>query len=131
MNKLHGKVAVVTGGGSGVGKDVARLFLAEGASVVISGRDGKKLAAVVKELGSVANLHSLACDVSDAQQCQALIENATAKCGRVDPVVRSRDGPASKPLPLKSLQRLRFKGRLAFLHRCRSCSQSSRPAGVR
>jgi NADP-dependent 3-hydroxy acid dehydrogenase YdfG len=87
MNKLLGKVAVVTGGGSGVGKAVAQLFLAEGASVVISGRDEKKLDAVVKELGS--GIHAIACDVADAKQCRSLIDGATARFGRVDILVNN------------------------------------------
>ena len=51
MSKLAGKVAVVTGGGSGVGKAVAAALLAEGAKVVIAGRDEAKLDAAAAELG--------------------------------------------------------------------------------
>ena len=47
---LAGKVAIVTGGGRGIGLAIARLLAEDGASVVVSGRDAARLDAAVKEL---------------------------------------------------------------------------------
>lgn len=85
MKRLSEKVAVITGGGSGVGKAVAKAFLDEGAKVIISGRDKAKLNAAAKELGA----HAIACDVSNSTQCKALIELATTTFGRVDILVNN------------------------------------------
>lgn len=89
MNRLQGKVAVVTGGGSGVGRAVALLFLKEGARVVIAGRDGAKLDAVVAEAQAGDALKAVPTDVTDPAACQALIEAATAAYGRVDILVNN------------------------------------------
>jgi NADP-dependent 3-hydroxy acid dehydrogenase YdfG len=89
MSKLAGKVAVVTGGGSGVGKATAALFLKEGAKVVIAGRDAAKLAAVAAELKAGGNLVTVPTDVTKAEQCQALIAAATNAFGRVDVLVNN------------------------------------------
>ena len=67
MGKLTGKIAVVTGGNSGIGLATAKRFAAEGAFVYITGRRQAALAAAVKEIGSnvigvqgdVSNLHDL------------------------------------------------------------------------
>src|SRR5438874_2550224 len=89
MGKLTDKVAVVTGGGSGVGKAVALLFLQEGAKVVIAGRDAAKLAAVAKEANASNRLHTVPTDVGKADQCQALIDAATKAFGRIDILVNN------------------------------------------
>ena len=89
MSKLAGKVAVVTGGGSGVGKSTAALFLKEGAKVVIAGRDAAKLAAVAKELNAGDALLTHPTDVTKPEQCQALISAATKTFGRVDILVNN------------------------------------------
>jgi len=89
MKSLSGKVAVVTGGGSGVGKAVAKLFLEAGAKVVIAGRDGAKLKAAAIELNGGANLEHFSADVSVAAQCDDLIKTATVKFGRVDILVNN------------------------------------------
>src|SRR5262245_66131747 len=84
MSKLADKVAVVTGGGSGVGKAVALLFLKEGAKVVIAGRDAAKLAAVAAEANAGDRLRSVPTDVGKTDQCQALIDAATKAFGSTD-----------------------------------------------
>ena len=89
MSKLAGRVAVITGGGSGVGKAVAQLFLKEGAKVVIAGRDAAKLAAVVAEVNAGDSIRAVATDVTSAEQCQALIDAATKAFGRVDILVNN------------------------------------------
>jgi NADP-dependent 3-hydroxy acid dehydrogenase YdfG len=89
MSKLAGKVAVVTGGGSGVGKATAALFLKEGAKVVIAGRDPAKLAAVANELDAGAALGTVPTDVGHADQCEKLIAIATREFGRVDILVNN------------------------------------------
>src|SRR4051812_48879688 len=89
MSKLAGKVAVVTGGGSGVGKAVALLFLQEGAKVVIAGRDGAKLAAVAAEANAGDKLRTVPTDVTSPAQCATLIQTATESFGRVDILVNN------------------------------------------
>jgi NADP-dependent 3-hydroxy acid dehydrogenase YdfG len=89
MAKLSGKVAVVTGGGSGVGKAVARQFLDNGARVVIAGRDADKLQRATGELNAGGNLRFTAADVSDPLQCETLMRTATEAFGRVDILVNN------------------------------------------
>src|SRR5438067_12629982 len=89
MGKLDGRMAVVTGGGSGVGRAVARLFLKEGAKVAIAGRDPAKLAAVAAEAASGDHLIAVPTDVSSPAQCQTLIQTATDRFGRVDILVNN------------------------------------------
>jgi NADP-dependent 3-hydroxy acid dehydrogenase YdfG len=89
MSKLAGKVAVVTGGGSGVGRAVALLFLREGAKVVIAGRDPAKLAAVAAEANAGDHLLAVPTDVSSPAQCRTLIQTATDRFGRVDILVNN------------------------------------------
>jgi NADP-dependent 3-hydroxy acid dehydrogenase YdfG len=89
MSKLSGKVAVITGGGSGVGKATAALFLKEGANVVIAGRDAAKLASALAELNAPMHAVAVATDVTEHHQCEKLIAEATSRFGRVDILVNN------------------------------------------
>ena len=89
MSRLSGKVAVITGGGSGEGKATAALFLKEGANVVVAGRDATKLAAALAELNAPMHSVAVATDVTEHHQCERLIAEATSRFGRVDILVNN------------------------------------------
>jgi len=82
MSKLIGKVAVITGGNSGMGLATARLFAAEGAQVVITGRRQKDLDAAVQSIGR--NIEGVQGDVSRLADLDRLHDHLKAKYGRVD-----------------------------------------------
>jgi NAD(P)-dependent dehydrogenase (short-subunit alcohol dehydrogenase family) len=83
MSRLANKVALVTGGGSGIGLASARLFLQEGANVAITGRDEAKLKQAVQQLGG-DRLFAVSADVADPQQVEAMVAKVRAKFGRID-----------------------------------------------
>jgi NAD(P)-dependent dehydrogenase (short-subunit alcohol dehydrogenase family) len=81
MGKLQGKVAVITGGTAGIGLAVAKLFVAEGAYVFITGRREKELYDAVKEIGD--NATGVQGDVADLADLDRLYRTVEAN-GRID-----------------------------------------------
>lgn len=82
MNLLQGKMAMITGGSSGIGLAVARLFAAEGARVVVTGRRADVLEAAVREIGGAAV--ALAGDVADPAFHQRAADEIAARFGALD-----------------------------------------------
>jgi NAD(P)-dependent dehydrogenase (short-subunit alcohol dehydrogenase family) len=82
MGKLSGKVAVITGGTTGIGLATARLFAAEGAKVIATGRNPDTLAAARKELARVAEV--VQSDAGDPAQVRKLFEDIGRAHGRID-----------------------------------------------
>ena len=80
--KLEGKVAVVTGGNSGIGLATAKRFVAEGAYVFITGRRPAELDAAVKEIGK--NVTGVQGDVAKLADLDKLYAAVKAKTGRID-----------------------------------------------
>jgi NAD(P)-dependent dehydrogenase (short-subunit alcohol dehydrogenase family) len=80
-DRLKGKIAVITGAGSGMGKAMAHLFAGEGAHVVLADVSGKQND-VAAAIGAAAL--AVHCDVSDEDQVQALIAKAEEVHGRID-----------------------------------------------
>ncbi|MFB9148946.1 SDR family NAD(P)-dependent oxidoreductase [Roseovarius ramblicola] len=88
-SRLDGKLAIVTGGGSGIGEATAKTFAEAGATVVVTGRRLEPLQRVADALGG----HALACDVSDQAQVRAMFADAQAITGAVDVLVNNAGGP--------------------------------------
>ena len=83
----HGKVAVVTGAGSGIGRATALAFLKDGWCVALAGRRREPLEEAVKAAGADGERAlAVPTDVGDAQAVQALFDRVKAKFGRVDAV---------------------------------------------
>jgi NAD(P)-dependent dehydrogenase (short-subunit alcohol dehydrogenase family) len=80
--KLEGKVAVVTGGNSGIGLATAKRFVAEGAYVFITGRRQEQLDAAIKEIGD--NVFGVQGDVAKIADLDRLYAAVKAKKGRID-----------------------------------------------
>ena len=87
MGKLEGKVAVVTGGSSGLGRAIARRFVAEGARVVIGDIADEAGQEVADSLGDSARFRH--CDVTRADDIEALVRTAPAEWGRLDIMVNN------------------------------------------
>ena len=89
MGQLTGRRALVTGGGSGIGLAVAKLFLQEGAKVAITGRDGDKLRRAAEGLGGGDRLLAHACDVAEPAQVESLVARVTGAFGGIDVLVNN------------------------------------------
>jgi NAD(P)-dependent dehydrogenase (short-subunit alcohol dehydrogenase family) len=98
--RFAGKVVLVTGGGSGIGRATARAFAAEGASVVVAGRDEQRLASAVKEIGGDAS--AVTVDVTDSGDVARMVETVVARHGRLD-VAFNNAGILGSPAPVADL----------------------------
>src|SRR5262245_57614592 len=87
MSKLSGKVAIVTGGASGMGRATVMKFLAEGASVVVADlneKNGAETIAVAKAQGHADKVAFMRCDVANEADVAALVAEAEKRFGRLD-----------------------------------------------
>lgn len=97
MPRLQGKYALITGGSAGIGLETARQFLAEGATVAITGRNAQALAAAGRELGAeVLLLHS---DAGDIASQQALARQLAQQWPRLDVLYVNAGDVSHRPLP--------------------------------
>ncbi|MEU9886333.1 SDR family NAD(P)-dependent oxidoreductase [Sphaerisporangium sp. NPDC051011] len=84
---LEGYAALITGGGSGIGRAVAERFLAEGASVTILGRDKKRLEEVVAAADDPSRIHAVAADVRDSAALHTAVAETVERFGKLDTLV--------------------------------------------
>jgi citronellol/citronellal dehydrogenase len=96
---MRGQVALVTGGGSGIGRCTAHELAALGAAVAIVGRKVDKLAAVqaeIEDVGGTCSIH--VCDIREEPQVQSTVASVLARHGRIDALVNNAGGQFQAPL---------------------------------
>ena len=89
MTSISGKIALITGGSSGIGLATARGLLVGGAAVAIAGRDEAKLRAAEAQLLAGDRLLAYPCDITDKKQVRALADAVTERFGRIDILVNN------------------------------------------
>ena len=89
---LDGKVAAITGGTRGIGRGIAEAFLAEGASVVVSGRSAEKGERALAEMGVGDRARFIAGDVLNQADAEAVPDAAVEAYGRIDILVNNAGG---------------------------------------
>jgi hypothetical protein len=106
---LKGRVAVVTGGGTGIGLVVARQLAAHGADVVLASRDGERLDAAARGVAEATGRRALgvATDVADPASVKALFERVDAEFGRVDILING--AAANFVRPSETLTSVRWR----------------------
>ncbi len=82
MSELNGKVAVITGGASGIGESTVRLFVDEGCRVVVADMQRERGMALVEEMGDAARFAQV--EVRQEEQVKAAIDGAVSEWGRLD-----------------------------------------------
>lgn len=95
-NRLNGKVAVITGATSGIGLATAKIFVAEGAKVFITGRRREVLDRAVAEIGG--DIIGIQADSSSMADLNALYEQVKAQAGRIDVIFANAGGGGMLPL---------------------------------
>jgi NAD(P)-dependent dehydrogenase (short-subunit alcohol dehydrogenase family) len=94
--RLKNKTALITGGNSGIGLATAKLFAAEGARVIITGRDQARLEAAAKEIGP--NALAVVADATDIAATEAAIKKGVEKFGKLDIVFANAGIAGGTPL---------------------------------
>ena len=99
MTRLEGKTAIVTGGGTGIGKGIARALALEGANVVIASRNIAVLEATAEELrGEGGEVVAVAVDVTEEEQVETLFAETERRFGRLDLLVNNSGAFEFAPL---------------------------------
>lgn len=93
---LTGKVAVITGGGSGIGLGIAECFVASGATVLLVGQTESKLQTAVEQLGQ--NASYFVANVTDETACQSVVDHCLTSLGGLDILVNNAGNHLKKPL---------------------------------
>lgn len=111
--KLKDKVAIITGGGRGIGKAIAAHYAREGAKLALCARTRTELEQTVKELhASSADVEGWVCDVALEEPVKEFVANAHKKFGRIDVLVNNA-GVMTRPAPMIEMDVKKFDYTLA------------------
>jgi 3-oxoacyl-[acyl-carrier protein] reductase len=84
---LTGRNVIVTGGSKGIGREICRAFLAEGANVAFCARNAEQIEATVKDLSPMGTIHGSSLDVADGAALAAWVDETAGRHGGIDCVV--------------------------------------------
>ena len=107
--RSNGRVAIVTGGGTGIGKNSALALLQDGYSVAIAGRRTGPLEETVKEAGAEGRMLAVPTDVGDPESVKALFARTMEAFGRLDVLFNNAGGGAPR-VPLEDLTYEQWQG---------------------
>ena len=100
MNRLENKVAIITGGNSGIGKKTAEIFCKEGAKVVIAARRAEENRKTVEEITALGGeISAVDADLTTTEGCHRVVDYTIEKYGRIDILVNNA-GIADKHMPI-------------------------------
>ncbi len=115
---LSGQVAVITGGGRGIGRAIALKFAGEGAAIVVAARTKSEIESVAKEiLDAGGRAAAIPTDVADEQQCEHLIRSSEAQFGRVDILVNNA-GDYGPVKPVEEINPAEWDRVITAVHTC-------------
>jgi NAD(P)-dependent dehydrogenase (short-subunit alcohol dehydrogenase family) len=104
--KLHGKTAIISGAGTGIGAATAKLFAAEGARITLTGRRPGPLQEVVGEIEAAGGTaQAVAGDVADRAHCRDLVAETLAAYGRLD-ILFANAGSGDRALVVETTEEL-------------------------
>ncbi len=96
---LDGRVALITGGGTGIGRGSALVLAEHGAAIVLAGRRAEPLESTAKEIDAFGRRAlAVPMDVTDADSCRQLVETTRAEFGRVDILVNCAGGAVTQSI---------------------------------
>lgn len=106
-SSMHGKVALITGGGTGIGKGIARTFADAGARLFIAARNLERLQQSAEEIAAKSEQHvtPLPVDVTDESSVQEMFSQVMQQSGRIDVLVNNSGSIEGDPIEILSAEK--------------------------